>query len=411
MGGSIPTNGVVQPARWTPVATERAGTRETALQRLRRPGPRAVGERDRGLLAVVVLVVVWCAVMYLQVWRRHDRFGTFDNDLGFHDNYVWLIARGEFFSSVLGLPAYGHNATFGYFLLAPFSWIGMAGPQWLNLFNTVAVGLGAVPLYLLARDRFDDAWTALPFAALWLLHPVVQGNVWETFHPDAIAMAPLLAAYLAASRGRWRAFWLFAALALIWKSDVALAVLVLGVIVAVKWHRRVGLAAVGVGALWFAVTVGWMIPHFAGGETVFGELYGDLGDNPLQVAGTAVTDPSDVVERVVDNRPVRYSRDLLAPYAFVPVVGGAPLAIGLPQAVVNLLSERVFTFEWRDNPHYQAVPMVAMALALVEGAAFIRRRWGEAWRGRAVGAALAGSLAATVAWGSLPPFTTQFDHY
>ncbi len=372
---------------------------------------RLRGRGDDGLLLVLLLVVAWCAVMYLHVWRRHDRYGTFDNDLGFHDNYVWLIARGRSFSNVLGLPAFGHNATFGYFLLAPLSWIGLAGPQVLNLLNTVAVGVGAVPLYLLARDRFGDPWKAVPFALLWLLHPVVQGNAWETFHPDAFAMAPLLAASLCATRQRWRWFAAFLVLALVWKSDVALAVVVLGVLVAVRWHRRVGLAAVAAGVLWFAVTVGWMIPHLAGGETVFGELYGDLGDNPIDVAATAVRDPTDVVDRVVDNRPVRYSRDLLAPYGFVPVLGGAPLAIALPQATVNLLSERPFTHEWRDNPHYQAIPMVAIALALVEGAALLQRRKGDRWRVGAVSVALAGSLGATVAWGSLPPLTTQFAHY
>ncbi|MCC6225968.1 MAG: DUF2079 domain-containing protein [Microthrixaceae bacterium] len=366
---------------------------------------------DRGLLVVLAFVALWCAVMYLHVWRRHDRYGTFDNDLGFHDQFVWLIARGRYFSTVLGLSAFGHNATFGYFLLAPLSRIGLGGPHWLNFINTVAVGLGAVPLYLLARDRLGDRWRAVPFGLLWLLHPIVQGNVWETFHPDSIAMAPLLAAYLCATRRRWRPYALALAAAVIWKSDVTLAVVALGAIVAWRGQRKVGLATIAMGVAWFAFTIGWMIPHLAGGGTVFGPLYGDLGDTPLEVAGTAVTDPGAVADRVANNEPLRYSRELLAPYGFLPAIGGAPLLLGVPQAAVNMLSEQAFTREWRDNAHYQALPMVALAIALVEAVAFLDRRRGPTWAGRATGLALACSFAATVAWGSLPPFTTQFAHY
>jgi uncharacterized membrane protein len=418
------------PAAADPTHPERSDSEsaEAPTEPSRRGGLLRILE-DRGLCAVLVSVVLWCAVMYLHVWRRHDRYGTFDNDLGFHDQFVWLLARGKTFSTVLGLPPFGHNATFGYFLLAPFSWLGM-GPQGLNLINTIAVGLGAVPLYLLARDRLGEPWRAVPFGLVWLLHPVVQGNVWETFHPDAMAMAPLLAAYLCASRRRWWWFGLWAALALIWKADVSLALAAMGVLIALRWNRRVGWGTVAVATLWFTLTVGVMIPRNSGGGTVFGPLYGDLGDTPVDVARTAVTDPAKVIRRVGEHEPVRYSRDLLAPYGMVPLLNPAPLLIGAPQAAINLLSELPFTREWRDNHHYQALPMVAMAIALVEAVGWLDRRWTRR-RGRSgrperssvgtIGSqkvagvvtafVVATSFAATVAWGSLPPFATQFAHY
>jgi len=364
---------------------------------------------DRGLCAVLVAVVIWCAVMYLHVWRRHDRFGTFAHDLGFHDHYVWLLARGWGLSDVLGLHAFGHNATFGYLLLAPLSWLGL-GPQGLNLILTVAVGLGAVPLYLLARDRLGDPWRAAPLGLVWLLHPIVQGNVWETFHPEALAMAPLLAAYLCASRRRWRPFALWILVALIWKSDVALFVAMLGVLIAIRWDRRIGVRTLVIGLAWFAITVGWMIPHAAGGGTVFGPLYGDLGDSPTDVAKTAITDPTDVGRRVVEHRPVQYGRDLVAPFAFLPLLSPGPLLLAAPQAVVNLLSGAEFTRIWTDSPHYQALPVVAMALALVETIGRLNRRR-PVWAGRAIGLAMAAAIAGTVAWGSLPPLATQQAHY
>jgi uncharacterized membrane protein len=165
-----------------------------------------------------------------------------------------------------------------------------------------------------------------------------------------------------------------------------------------------------VGVAWAVFTVGFLIPHLSGGGTVFGPLYGDLGETPVAVAATTVRDPVKVAGRFWEHEPVRYSRDLLAPYAFLPVLGGAPLLMAAPQAVVNMLSVMPFTREWGDNAHYQAMPVVALSLALVEGVAWLDRKR-PGWGRTATTVVLATSFAATVAWGSLPPFATQQDHY
>jgi hypothetical protein len=404
--------------------TEVRRTRTRARVRARagaraRDAAAALTGRGRELVARVrpkhvlgAAITVWCGVQFVHVWQRHDRFGTFDNDLGFHTQYVWQLARGRSFSTILGLEAFGHNATFGYFLLVPLSWLGF-GPHGLNLVLTLAVGAGAVPVYLLARDRLADPWLALALGVAWLLHPIVQGNVWETFHPDAMAMTPLLCAYLCASRGSWRWFAVWTAAALVWKADVALFVLVLGLLVAWRWNRRVGLATSAVGLVWFVLTVAVLIPQQSGGEgggTVFGPLYGELGDTPTEVIETAVTDPGQVAGALVDHDPYRYARDVLTPYGLATLLSPATLGLALPQALINLLPDGVhFTRDPFDNPHYQALPMVAMALALVEGMGHVRR-WGAAALRFTLGLTLAVALAASAAWGTLP-FSVRADHF
>ncbi len=370
--------------------------------------------RDRcreepGLAIIAAAIVLWVGFLYLDVWRRHDRFGTFDNDLGFHTQYVWLLARGKVFSTILGLPAFGHNATFGYFLFAPLSWMGLGGPQVLDFVQAVIVALGAVPVYVLARRRLGAGWAATALALAYLLHPVVQGNVWETFHPEAMAMTPLLWAYVSADARRWRPYVIAIALAIIWKSDVALLVAVLGVYVAIRWHRRIGVITAIFGAAWFVFVVAVMIPGFAGGGTVFGPLYGDLGATPLEVAGTAFQHPGKIVRQLGRAKPDRYARDLLAPYGFVPLLGAPALTLGLPQNAISLLSDRDFTRDPFDNPHYQALPLVALTLALVEGVAFISRRR-PSLRSPVLAAVTGSALAATVAWGPLP-IGVRYHHY
>lgn len=356
-----------------------------------------------------MLAVAWFAALALDVWRRHDRFDTFDNDLGFHTQFVWLLSRGHWFSSILGLSPFAHNATFGYLLFVPLAWTGLPIPHVLDLTQAAAIALGVVPLYRLARRRFDRQWVVAAIPLAYLLHPVVQGNVWETFHPEAMAMTPLLCAYDAGDEGRWRRYWVFAALAIIWKSDVALFLAVLGVFVVRRWDRRIGWATLALAGAWFLFVVGAMIPQLAGGSTVFGVLYGDLGDSPDDVVVNSVRHPSRFVRHLRDGEPHHYAVDLLTPYGFVPVLAPVQLVVGLPQNLVSVLSDVPFTRDTIDNPHYQALPVVALTLGLLEGLALVKRRRPQLVEPVVVGV-LACALGASTAWGSLP-FGAKYSHF
>jgi uncharacterized membrane protein len=365
--------------------------------------PRRAYERlrvDRAALVVAIAAVVWFGLLAVDVWRRHDRFETFDYDLGFHAHYVWLLSRGSWFSAINGLPAFGHNATFGYFLFVPFAWLGLPVPHVLNIVQAAVLALGVVPLFRLARRRFETTWVVAAIPVIYLLHPVVQGNVAESFHPEAMAMTPLLAAYDAADERRWRRYWVFAALAIIWKADVALFLAVLGVFVVRRWDRHFGWATFAFGVAWLIVMVGLMIPSQAGGNPVWSRLYGDLGSTPGAMVETTVRHPSRVVSHLRDGDPVGYARDLLAPYGFVPLLAPVALVAAVPQNLLNVLSDADFTRDPLQGPHYQSIPVVALTLAMVEGLAFVGRRRPRLLE-PAVAVIGACALATTTAWGAL----------
>jgi uncharacterized membrane protein len=388
--------------------TEGESPRRSGAPPALRRAVKRIQRLDGPAVTVVVAVVVWILWMYLHVWRRHDRYGTFDNDLGFHSQYVWLLSQGKSFSSILGLPVFGHNATFGYVFFVPFAWLG-AGPQFIDFAQTVAVGLGAWPVFLLAQRRIESRWACATLAVVYLLHPVVTGNVWETFHPEAMAMAPLLGAVLAAEQGKWRRFAGLVLFAMLWKTDVALFVMMLGIRVGRRHDRRMGVATFAAGAVWFTVCVSLLIPHYSGGGTVFGPLYGELGDTPFEVARTGLEDPTAITERVADNEPYRYFRDLAVPYGFVPVLAPGTLALGAPQFAVNLLAEPHFTRDPFDNPHYQALPVVALTLALIDAIGRIRRSWARPSL-VVVGAVAVLVLVFAMSWSAIPNGSRR-SHY
>src|SRR5439155_11231432 len=123
---------------------------------------------------------------------RHDRFGTFSFDLGIYDQGVWLLSRfKDPFVTVRGLSLFGHHMNLILLFVAPFYRVG-AGPEFLLFVQIVSHALGAVAVFLLARDRLADRWLAVAMAAVLLLNPTYQFFTWEFFHPDAVASGPVL---------------------------------------------------------------------------------------------------------------------------------------------------------------------------------------------------------------------------
>ena len=347
---------------------------------------------DPTALILGVAIAVWMIVFGRLIWGRHAHFATFDFDLGHHDQAIWLLAHGKGFITVSGMPVLGHHLTLAYFAVVPLYWLG-GGPQLLDLLQTAALALAAVPIYLLARHRLANPWLALALGGAWLLNPSVQWLCWEAWHPETMAIPFLLSAYLCAAKERWQWYWVFLVIALSWKEDISIAVAVLGIVFALTGKRRVGLATLALGVAWFLLAYGVVMPHFNGGTNQAGIFYGELGTSPSDIVRTTVSDPSLVLGRLQDNDALGYARDMLVPFGFVPVLAPAILAIGIPQFFANSLTTANFFYDIRF--HYTAIILVALALATVEGVAELgttgcagsrsassrRRRLPRRWRG------------------------------
>ena len=114
---------------------------------------------------------------------HYRNFASWSFDMGIYDQGFWLVSRGgESFVTVRGLEFWGHHVNLVAFLFAPFYWLG-AGPSFLYVAQAFVLGLGALPVYLIARDRFSNPWVGLAFAAAFLLYAPIQWISSANFHP------------------------------------------------------------------------------------------------------------------------------------------------------------------------------------------------------------------------------------
>jgi uncharacterized membrane protein len=385
------TTGDRRSPRSEPGARREAGSR----------GDRRWWLADRGPEIVLGFAIVgWALTFSVLVVLKHDRFASVDFDMGIHDQSVWLLAHLRGFLTVRGLQVFGHHATPGYYLFVPFYWLG-AGPHLLNITQVGVAALGAVPVFLLARFRTGNAWVGTALGIAFLLHPALQFFMSELFHPEVLAITPLLCAYYCSVRKRWGWFACFAVLAVCWKEDVALAVAILGLVIALRGDRRVGLLTAGAALAWFFVWIAALFPLLNDGRIQNEALYADVGGSPGGVLRSAFSHPGRLASSVASDESANYAWKLLAPFGLVSLAAPLLLLLGAPQAFLNLITNvpwtKTITF------HYAALPFAAVAIAAVEGVAFLARRirWRDAAATIAVGV-LACSMVATIAWGPSP---------
>jgi uncharacterized membrane protein len=359
----------------------------------RRPLTSVDGPR----LCLVAAIGVWSATLTRLGALRHDRFGTFGFDLGIYDQAVWLLSRArDPFITVRGLEAFGHHVNVILLVLAPFYRLG-AGPHFLLFVQVGAQASGAGAVFLLARDRLDDRWLAVALGVVYLLHPTSQWLVWEFFHPDAVAIGPLLFAYWAARERRWGWFACAALVAAMCKEDVALALVVIGLLIAWRGDRRIGLG-VSLGSLaWYVVATRVVIPWQNGIGPFYDSFFGTLGTSPAGVIYNIVRHPG-VAWGVIRHRDrLEYLWHMLGPLAFLPLLSPSGLVIAVPMLAVNLLTS--FPYARDAHFHYSALVLVGVMIATVEGVARLPT---ARIRRALVGVVIVTSVGASVAWGPLP---------
>ncbi len=364
-----------------------------------RTGGTARNRHLRPVLVLSGLIAVYVAVFGWLTWSQHSNFGTFGFDMGIHDQGIWLLSRfKDPYVTVVGRHYLGHHVSLVGYLFVPLYWLG-AGPHALYAVETVWMALGAVPIWLLARDRLANPWLAVVLAAAYLLYPALEWINWWHFHPDALMITPLLFAYWLAARRSWRWFAVAVVVALLCKEDAALAVVGLGLLLVWRRQRRAGVLTAAAGAAWFLLATKVLIPAFNDGQPAFYEaMFPTLGDSMGEIVFNAVRHPSRVLELATSGERLTYYRQLLLPVALAPLASLPVLLVGAPQVVINVSAEALRTYD--IHFHYSSAVIAAVFLATVEGCARLGRRPGL---GRfAVGLVAVASLAGNVAWSPSP---------
>jgi uncharacterized membrane protein len=307
---------------------------------------------------------------------RHRAFATGRFDLGNMVQAVWSTAHGHPLQ-ITGLRGDQVSRLGAHFdpILAAFAplWLLWPSPDLLLVLQAVAVALGALPVYWLARKHLSDDRAGLGFALAYLVYPPTQWLTLNEFHPVALACPLLLFAIWYLDEGRLLPFAICAVVAATTKEEIALVVAGLGVWYALAHGRRAtGAAVAGAGVAVALIAIEVVIPHFnRAGTSSFFTRYSEVGSTPGGIVHTAVTDPAKIVTTAVTGRGLGYLARLVLPLGLLVVLAPLALIAALPELAVNLLSAA--TTQTSIRFHYTAGLIPVLMAAAIFGAARLRR--------------------------------------
>jgi len=183
-----------------------------------------------------IMVIAYIVILGTISLFRHYVFLSSAWDLGiFNQAFYSTIGEGRFFYCTVELYANPGGSIFGVhfspilLFLLPFYAL-LPGPEILLIIQTVALALGAYPVFFLARNVLEEKSLALMFSLLYLIYPhLLSVNVFD-FHPDAFFVPLALFSLYFFFRQSWGKYFLFMILAFFTKEFSSLPFFAFGLV-------------------------------------------------------------------------------------------------------------------------------------------------------------------------------------
>ncbi len=241
---------------------------------------------------------------YLSIIQYNALF-TGHADLAAFDQVIWNTIHGRPFHTTM----YDYNFLGEHFsplliILAPFYFI-WEDPRMLLILQSLFLGLGAIPVYLTAKDKLKHNLLSLSFSFAWLFHPFLSRvNLFE-FHEVCLSPFFLLFTFYFLQRKRWWLYSIFLFLSLMVKEDISLIITALGIYAFFKVNRKAGIITFLIGISWVYLCVKVLIPYIrvATGSGVSEATYGHfgrlgLGETPAEIIKNLIAKPQNTLNKL-----------------------------------------------------------------------------------------------------------------
>ncbi|WP_437598201.1 DUF2079 domain-containing protein [Sorangium sp. So ce590] len=309
-----------------------------------RAGALAKAGRWFAPLAVLALWTGYSAFFSRLALTNHRALHTRTTDLGYYDNIFYQSIHGRPLGCSWIKAGYHGSAHFDpiLVLLSPLYLI-YPRAEFLLVLQSVWLGAGVIPVYLLALDKLEHRGKALLLAAAWAMYPALHGANMYEFHSLTL-ISPLVVWLLYFyETGRDRLYWVTLAALLLCREDVSLLMCFIGLYAVLD--RRAGRTRLGwvtiATSLVYLVIVKLFFMTSAGiimsGKDAysFAYYYEDLMPNRSGLGGLLVsllTNPAFVLKVMLEEPKILFLLQLFVPLCFLPFLarpGRWMLAYGL----------------------------------------------------------------------------------
>ena len=336
---------------------------------------------------LILIILIYMVEMSYQAILRYVTFKAGAFDLGNMDQVLWNTIHGRFFQFTnQAIDWYGPPTRLAIHfepIILPLSLLYAfhADPRILLVFQTLVLGSGALPVFILTR-KYIPEWPifATLMAAAYLMSPALLGlNIFD-FHPVSLATPLLLYAILALTYKRYVWFLIACVLACMCKEDIPLAVALLGILVIWKYKLpRLGTVLLIGGLLWSFIAFKVIIPHFYPGVQAnnYWYRYEALGSSPGAAIANLIIHPWLLFTTFFTLDRFYYLVGLVRSVGFLPLLAPEWLLPALPSLAVNLLSTDPLLYS--GVYHYNAAIIPFVMISAIHGTRRLIIIW-QGWR-------------------------------
>ena len=294
----------------------------------------------KALLATLIYVLVVGGLLM----QRYAEGLNATFDLGIHDQACWLVYHGlNPYLSSRGLQVQADHFSPMACLLAPLYLI-WDDPRMLLWVQTLVLGSGAIPVYLIARRRVQSRGLALLLACLYLCQPCLMFANFFDFHFTTLLSTPLLWACYGLEANDRRAYYAGLLTALCCSETAPMSMVGL---IPLAWLRsgwRRALLTLLIAFCGLAVSLNSVRWHNNGVATQYTNLYSHWGKSGKDVVVNLLSHPLKAAWELNTHDNREYLLQIFGPAAFTPLAAPLELLPAAPVLAGNLLS-------WRESQH------------------------------------------------------------
>ena len=328
-------------------------------------------EKKFSPLFLWIAISLYCVVFGTMSILRYLSFHTAFFDLGIYDHAIWNIAeRGD-----LSYLAWGHFRP----IVGIYSFFYRLFPSAITLLSlqTITIGLGAVPLYYIAKMKLGHGFYAFLIVIIYFLYSPLEYNNLFDFHTDHLLVLLMFLAFYFLEKNKPLAFFLVCLPGLFLKEPLILTVSMMGFYAMVRHRMYKSGALVFVGGfLFFFLVINIIMPKLSGiaPGTGFERSFSYLGNNVFEIMKTLLLHPGIIVEEISNIWKMGYLTFLFVPLLLIPLLSPLSLLPALPALAISLLSH------WRTHYwiqyQYTASLIAPIFISLIYGLKFLKERGG-----------------------------------
>lgn len=308
--------------------------------------------------------------------QKHAVFKTAGFDLGVWDQMAWNTLHGRPFWLTHHLDitnGLGDHTEFILLLVYPLYGL-YNGPETLLVVQSIAVSLGAFPIYWWASTKLASQAAGLVYVLVYLLFPALEAAVVFDVHSLTLAVPFLTYALWAMYTQKYRLFAVAAILAMGCKENIPLLVFMMGLyILVVQRQRKVALITMLGSALWFVIVIYLVIPTFrpdGGNEYIY--RYAAWGNSTGEIMLNVIAQPWKVIQVITAGDKLLYWIRLTLPVFFTALLDPLTLLLAAPILLLNTLGN--YPAAYQLDLFHSSAPLAAyVTFASINGVSRLLR--------------------------------------